>query len=235
MNKIANYFKKTFMVLVFVAPFIITNNSNAQSGIHIGANGGLNSTYIINQNGWSKYNLDYSITLRKSYGILLAYNLNENIGFQTELNFLEVGQKYHGKVGNIEVKRNLHIKQMQIPLLLKISNKNSNKRTYMLIGPAFGLNQKQTETLNIINVNTTDEDVTRKFNDRDTQILFEVGGGIFLTKRLYVNVGFRGAMSLYNINSTDWKIPNKNGKTASYNAYTGLSFGCQYYIPLTKY
>jgi len=222
-----------FYFLTFFASFLVLSYCDAQTGFHVGGVGGINSTYIINQQTWGKHLLDYKVTIRNAHGFVFGFNFNNNVGFQTELRFAELGQKYYSNNGNKEIEREIHIKQMQVPFLLKINGSKKKRRTYVLIGPIYGFRQEFVETGSRNYLFKTPDVVTHKFNKRDTQVMIEIGNDIIFLKHIMLNVGLRGATSVYDINHMDWKIKGKNGKyKPSLNAFTGVSFGLQYIIPI---
>lgn len=76
-------------------------------------------------------------TMSHGYGLMLAGNFTKNVGIQTELNYLEITQKYKDK--NLD--RQVDVAYLNVPILLSVNTDKSRiVNLNFVAGPQLGFN-----------------------------------------------------------------------------------------------
>lgn len=137
------------------ASIIALTSLHAQQGLHIGAQGGFNSVWILNQNNYGFQELDYSRKFGFLAGASVGYNVEETIGFQVDLNYATMGQDYFdlskdfcnidndgdNKPDKVETFRYVDLSYVQIPMMFKYTSPRKKKQivsVHILAGPTLG-------------------------------------------------------------------------------------------------
>lgn len=144
-------------VFVFICAIIIASTtSHAQTGLHIGAQGGFNSVWILNQNNYGFQELDYSRKFGFLAGASVGYNFEETLGFQVDLNYATMGQDYFdlskdfcnidndgdNKPDKVETFRYVDLSYIQVPMMFKYTSPRKKKQivsVHILAGPTIGI------------------------------------------------------------------------------------------------
>lgn len=164
-------------------------------------------------------------TLSMGYGAKLGINISNNVGFQGEVNYNKMSQRYKDQ----ELERNIHIDYVNIPLLLSLNtDKAKAVNLNFVAGPQFGINvgsntsvdgSREADTLRAV--------VAVKQNDFG----FAYGAGLEImlnpSHRFRLDLGYRGFYGLVKIDDkssgdTYNVIVHASRKTNA--AYAGLSF-----------
>ena len=93
------------------------------------------------------YNMDFrtsdggivkgSVTLSHGFGAMMAFNLSQHIGFQSEIDYYKASQSYK----DLDVNQDVDIKYIDIPVLLSLNtNKTARVNLNAVVGPQFGIN-----------------------------------------------------------------------------------------------
>ena len=142
--------KKIFTLLTITAAFTATQ---AQTGLQVGADLGFNSTWIVNQNNYGYQELDYTRTFGMAGGLTFGFNTSETIGFQAELNYVNLGQHYFdiakdfgpddgtGKRQKVDTYRFVDLNYFQVPIMFRYQTEKEKKTVvtyHMMLGPSFG-------------------------------------------------------------------------------------------------
>lgn len=78
-----------------------------------------------------------SVSLSHGFGAMMAFNLSQHIGFQSEIDYYKASQSYR----DLDVSQNVDIKYIDIPMLLTLNtNKTARVNLNAVVGPQFGLN-----------------------------------------------------------------------------------------------
>jgi len=136
-------------VLLFVLMSFSVSVASAQR-FFIGVDGGYYGKYIINQNNYGQREMDYdaSSSFVPTYGIQAGVSFNDSrLSLMTSLNFIEAGQGYKDSYASpspFTLEKNLKLKYMQIPVILRFSTLNSERKVgvYGEIGVYAGLLSK---------------------------------------------------------------------------------------------
>lgn len=218
--------KKLIIVLFAVLPFSLI----AQKGAYFGVTGGVNNTWVINQQDFNNpfiLSYDYLPTIGSSFGVLGGYQVSDNFGVQLEIRYTSLGQDYEREDGNLISKRELSLNYLQFPVLVRFNGGNHGDRArfYTLLGPTFGVlsraNDKINQPLYNDNINRRDD-----INGVDINGTIEFGADVSLVSGLYLNFGLRFNISITDI--IDENYHNQNNYKASRNAYGGLNVGLSY-------
>lgn len=127
-----------------------------QAGIHFGAQGAFNSTWIMNQNNYGFQELDYSRTFGYSGGASFGYNFSQTLGLQFDLMYAKTGQDYFdiskdfcnidvngdNKPEKVETYRYIDLNYVQIPMMFKYTSARKKKQVvsvHILAGPTLGI------------------------------------------------------------------------------------------------
>jgi len=145
---------KKQLLLISLITLLVTN-INAQTGLHAGVNFGFNSTWIVNQNNYGYQELEYARTFGVYPGLAVGYNLEDNYGFQVELNFATMGQDYFdvakdfgpddgsGKRQKVDTYRYISLNYLQMPIMFRYQTLREKKKDeiisyHLIVGPSFG-------------------------------------------------------------------------------------------------
>lgn len=150
--------KKVLSLLSFVA---LLGTANAQKGVvdvvglHLGLQGGFNSTWILNQNNYGFQELDYTRTFGFATGLAIGYNFTNTMGIQIDLNYATMGQDYFdiskdfcnidvngdNKPEKVETYRYVRLNYVQIPIMFRFQSARTKKQMisfHAMAGPSFG-------------------------------------------------------------------------------------------------
>lgn len=128
----------------------------AQTGAHLGVQGGFNSVWILNQNNYGFQELDYSRKFGFLAGASFGYNFEETIGMQVDLQYVTLGQDYFdlskdfcnidndgdNKPDKVETFRYVDLSYLQIPVMFKYTSARKKKEVisiHLMAGPTFGV------------------------------------------------------------------------------------------------
>lgn len=205
---------------------------SAQEGFHLGAGGGLYSSWIINQNAWGNPELEYATTFGNQFHLIAGYRLTDNIGIQVEPGFTSIGQNYDGKMLGFDSERSIDLSYITIPVLLHFTSNGDVTRFHLLAGPQFGILSKADHTFSGLPFPfMTNGDVSERFESSDIFGVLDIGADIFLDDNFFISAGLRLSYGLMDINQDDpnWRIKNFSGiYEPSHNFYTGLNIGINY-------
>lgn len=215
----------------------------AQKGAHIGLHGLGNTVWILNQNSYGLEEFDYTLKTALGGGLVAGYNFTNQLGFQLELNALNLGQNYESSKGANQV-RKYNLNYIGIPVLLKYTGGDGNVKFYGQLGPQFlFLNDANLDYTDTTGSNTITIAAKDRFSPSDIGLNFGIGANISILPQLYVNAGLSFYYGFTDINNGDvtnapgtypqtgnWRWPDKSkGKyEPSNNAYGGLDIGLHY-------
>lgn len=236
---------KSLFTLLCVA--ILIPSSDAQKGLHVGANYMAVSSSIVNQNSWAVgHEYDYEFSFRNSFGIDVAYHFSDQIGIYSGYWFTELGQDYSDSYSGSDWTRELHLKYNFIPVMIKFTGTKAKVNFLggagVLIGSLKEGNQEwlrdgQPYTDIINNPVTGDsfqpgaEDVTDRFNKSELMLDFDLGGRITMGTHMYIDLTLNMAYGLTDINADDFQTADPGGTyEPSHNAYGGIKLALAYVL-----
>lgn len=218
------------------------------SSINVGAGGSAGFSFIAAQNNYGNSEMDYRITPGYTAGVFANINWYDNIGLQIGGQYAILGQDYADvHDNNTEVRLNLTLTYLQIPILFKYTNTTfsssyNGPNLYVLGGPQFSLTQNvyqhyfrdgvRVPFAEAHQFNPILDELPEYVDDADLFRTIEFGiiGAIGLefplSNGLYIFSEIRTYMGLTDINHRDWRFPDGDGVyKASRHYYTGLKLG----------
>jgi hypothetical protein len=238
---------RTLLTLLFVTAFLATATAQKAKHAEIGIQGGFASVWIINQNNYGLVEMDYDYQWGPGFSFQAGYNFTNNIGLFTEIGFARGGQKYDDIWNNNdEIRRNIDLSYLNVPLLFKYSYGESRARFRLLFGPQFSFLQKAEQEYTIngepfskmitdLDGNEFDagaKDIKDRYSSTDVSIVLDLGADIFLLEEvMYLSIGARGYYGLTDINAEAYRLDNIDGNyDNSRNAGLMFNLGIHYII-----
>jgi hypothetical protein len=161
--------------------------------IRVGLTGGLNSTWLLNDNVLGAGDgLDVGSTFGGRFGVEGIYSFNEKIGVSLGLNFISGhNQNYTGDNTYLNGDVKTKLRYFDIPLLFRLT---SSGGTYFEIGPQMGILTSASEDYESKVDNTENysgQDVKSSLNTTDFALAFGFGADIDVSENIFVTVGLR--------------------------------------------
>ncbi len=228
------------VLITLITLLLYANNTKAQDdgSVWLSALGGLNSSWIINQNAYGNPELDYSTTFGLTGGLQYSYFFKKEWGFNGSLLASKIGQNYAGKQFEGEADRKIKLSYVEVPLLVMRKLSGGKNPLWLSVGPdlMFLLKAKQEygyigptppETeLNVGYLKTGD--IKERYKPFDVGLnlgfnkMFEFQASDVAALTLSANA----SLGLTDINSTEWQMPDRKGEyKASHNFYIGIKAG----------
>lgn len=259
-------------LIIFIS-FLYLNLFSQEKVFHLGGAINLSSNWIVNQNNFGtldgfnnnfarRSELGYSITLGGGIGIVGGYNFKKRHGIETAIYYNKLGQKYKDEIGQenytttptsidyIEVKRNVKLNYIQIPVLYKFElvpqNRSSSKKYnyFGAIGPQIGYLIAVFEEIEIadpdIGNNLSSVPEKDKFRNFDAGLAINNGFQIRLNKNIYINTSLNLYFGLIDINGKKIKEVEYFSKNdvkyrPSYNFNASINAGIHYIFTTKGY
>jgi hypothetical protein len=167
-------------------------------------------------------------TFGHGYGGMMALNFSNHFGFQGELIYYDLSQKYKDQ----DLNREINVKYLNLPLMLSLNTGKSNPvNLNFVFGPQFGLNLgSEIKRSGGSNTDTFTYVLATKQNDFG----IAYGGGFeFMLnefKTIRLDLGFRGVHGFMNIHKTSSLESEttvyiiESAKVRTKSLYFGLSF-----------
>ena len=205
--------------------------------IHFGAFYNYNSTWIVNQNDYGKFDgkeLAYKYTFGSAYGIMGGYDWGRKHGIQAAIIFHSTqGEKYHDtfvKYGTVD--REVDLQYFHIPVVYKYKvplNKKENPIILNFItGLQFGVLSKASEHVNYLGTDST-KDIADHFHKSEIGFVLNIESNFYLNKFLYLTIGLNSSISS-NISKKEYFQYADHLGGRSFNLLAGVMIGLNYYI-----
>jgi hypothetical protein len=130
------------------------------------------------------------VSVSHGIGFMYAYNFTENLGFQTELDYLAIAQKYKDQ----SLSRQVNVSYLNLPLMLSLStNKTKAINGNFIIGPQLGFNIGSSISTSG-NENSGNIQATVGAKGTDLGMAYGLSGEFALNpdRTLKLDVGYRG-------------------------------------------
>lgn len=247
--------KKLHLLLILF--MMVATVAYPQKGkeVILGAGGAFTNVWILKQNFYGEPEIDYAPKVGYAFNANLGYSFTEQISAVLEIQFSRQGQKYDGKQtfgGNVyqDVKRDINLNYLNIPLFFKYSFGNGGTRFRFLAGPQFSSlsSAKQTYTRDgkVIGTELTNldkdkfvtdaEDIKDRFEKSTFGVALDVGADIYLSKKVFVNAGMRINYEFQDINSDPYRMPAYSEPyEPSHNLWGGIYAGINYLLDVEGY
>ncbi len=243
--------KVRFSILISVL-FLSFGLTKAESGVQIGINNALNSTWVLSYNSAellrnctdpdiSNTELDYKLTLGYSGGLTVGYRTKGSWSYLAEINFSMAGQKHKDGLQTTlcpehdDIVHNLKTGYLEIPLMVKFHTKYTpNPKFFMMAGPQIGVRVGANQSLLLSGV--ADDGLVPaedKMKTVDLGLVFKTGAEIKMMKNLYLTVGGQAYLGLMDLNNKKMKeiVASYGGNYgASRNLTLGLQVGVHYVL-----
>jgi len=201
-------------------------------GLHIGPLVRLNNTWIVNQNTYDEFNgyeLAYKFDFGTAFGVRIGYDFNTKFGMQVEWIFnSNQGQKYVDIIYRELVRREVDLKYVKFPLLLKYKFSKISPVTSRLVvrniilGVEYGRLQEAYITIQGNKVSSID-----KFDTNEFGVIFGMDYDMYLSDHFFLTLGGRGSFGS-DINGIKWRV--KDDYRKSNNFLLGINAGISYLI-----
>jgi hypothetical protein len=241
---------RTILSVIILCFAVAHVNAQKAGKFELGLQGGVSSTWIINQNNYGLPELDYDSYVGNGFNLQLGYNINNEMGVFTEVGFTKQGQKYKGDMNQYDVVyRKIDMNYLNIPLFFKYTYGETRARFRLLVGPQFSFLQKAEQEYTLDGKNASDElakindldgvefdpgakDITDRYNSMDIMAVLDLGADIFLIgEMLYLSVGGRFYYGFNDINAGNYQLKNiDDNYDPSHNGGGGLYLGIHYVI-----
>lgn len=167
-----------------------------------------------------------TVNMQHGFGVLLGANVSPHVGFQAEVNYNQVSQKYR----DVNLDREVKISYINIPLLLSLNtNKGAPINLNFVAGPQFGINVGSKMTASG-DENTTTLQAVVAVKKGDVGLAYGAGLEFALNQEHTCNLdlGYRGFFGLVDMNASSVGNDSYNvvvkASRKSQGAYVGLGF-----------
>jgi len=234
--------KKTLTLLIILFLITLSFDVKAQKAksLWIDLRGGLNTSFIVNQNAYGNGELDYATTFGFTAGLGTSYFLTDVWGINASFTWAKIGQNYSGMQSSGDATRKVKLNYLELPLLAMRKIEGAKVPTWIAFGPElmFLTGAKQDyhrkdggpllKGENMLEGNT---DIKERFKPVDIamNITFSKMYDIYENSKFRLLITANMAYGLTDMNSKDWRIPNmKNKYDGSHNFYIGMKVGVMY-------
>ena len=237
---------RTLITLMIIGMTIATATAQKDKHFEIGLQGGYGSSWIINQNNYGLKEMDYEYTWGPAFGLQAGYNFSNNLGLFIEIESTRQGQKYFDTWGTDEIKREVSMQYLNVPIFFKYSYGESRARFRLLVGPQFCFLQSAEQEYTIngedFHKQIADKDgkmfdagakdIKDRYNSMDVAIVLDLGADIFIIEEMiYVSAGARFYYGVTDINASAYQLKNLDGNyDPSHNAGLIFNLGFHYII-----
>jgi opacity protein-like surface antigen len=140
------------------------------------------------------------VTLGYGFGGMLGFNFSKNIGFEAEIIYNSLSQKYKDQL----LDREINVRYINIPFLLSLNTGKSNPvNLNVVVGPQLGYNVGS--SISSSSGATTDT-LTTVLATKRSDFGFAYGAGLEFQlnkdKTIRLDVGYRGVYGFVNISNT---------------------------------
>lgn len=245
---------RNWCILVVLLSFLAYSSVQAQMGFYGAIGGNFNLSYVTPQNTYGVDNaeLDYGFESGYGGGLRLGYNWHEMFGVGIEAGYLSGGQQYRDRIvlgpgqPRLTHDKLVRLNYVTIAPLFRIApklEKNVYKEVQkmkfvMAIGPQIGIltganveyqidGKEVPYPLSITSYDATTDDKTL-FEKLSVGLLLDLGFDWYISDRFYINPGFRGQITLTDINSKDYR--KHDSYKASHLFMAGLQVSAGYFF-----
>lgn len=168
------------------------------------------------------------LTMSHGFGIMLGVNFSKNVGLQSEINYLQITQKYKDR--NLD--RQVDVSYLNIPVLLSLNTDKTRMVNWNFVaGPQFGINIGSS-------INTSENQNTETIHavvgasGTDVGLAYGTGLEIALSRKhcMRLDLGYRGFYGLLDINAKQYSSnPDTynvlvRGSRKTHGGYAGLTW-----------
>jgi opacity protein-like surface antigen len=218
--------KKTILFAMIASAYAITfsNNSTAQKGFYVSAQGGPLLSVRFNGSDADNQGMDYKAKSSMAFGVGAGYNFTDHFGVAAEALYSREKQRYEDH----SVKYDEQLNFVKVPVLFTY-NTNPSARVILTAkaGPQLGiLRSSEISNSSIAALNGDSKD---RYNDITFGAMIGTGARVRLTNNLYADAGLRFDGIISNLESNEYREEHPGrSKTNAVNA--GIEFGIRYFF-----
>lgn len=215
------------LILIAILAFYGTT-AFAQQGLRVGALAGYNLTFIINQNTYGEPELEYASKFGPGAGIQLNYNILPSWGIVVEAIYNRQGQKYEETKNGIYSFRDVDLRYMHFPVMIKYNSSEGLTRFFFMAGVQYSrlTSASITHTRDAVAQDDNLADAMERFQNDDFAFVTGIGTELWFGNKFYMSAGLRFNYGFNDINAPDWRKPNlHNQYNGSRNALGGIVIG----------
>jgi len=211
---------------------ITSANAQKRKTLWFNLIGGVNNSWILFQNAYGNPELEYSPTLGFTGGIGVSYFKDKEWGFTGSVLRTNLGQNYKGIQSGADAERKIELRYFETPLLVMKKVIHTKNPVWLSFGPdIFYLRSAKQEYQRseggpLPNPEALgDGDIEMRYNPFDVALNIALSQFYKLDVRSYhmVLISLNTSIGLTDINSDDWKIPQRDGSySGSHNFYMGI-------------
>lgn len=229
--------KKNFRYILFLIllHFVITGYSQQKRTLWIHAIGGVNSSWIANQNAYGNPEFEYATTFKLSAGGGFTYYINDKLGISAQGFTTGMGQNYAGEQRGGRALREVQFQYIEIPVLVHWRLAEKKEMMWFTLGPDLLIMQSANQTYNrrggrpLQNPDGMKEgDVLERYNTTDVALNLGLNKMIKLNYKgsFLLLLTFNTAFGAIDLNKEGWKTENLHGVyRQSNNYYFGIKAG----------
>lgn len=182
----------------------ISQTSIAQ-GVRIGLVGGLNSTWLFNQNVIDANDeLDMASSSGGKIGLEGMFSLNDAIGLTLGVNYSKHNQKFKGVyTENLSYEAKTSLYYLDLPLLIRFTNISG---VYFEAGPQFSFLTKNSHDYTgfgtdsiFVDTGYSDKEFASSYNDKNLAIIIGSGVDVPVSDFIYFTLGARFGYGLTDV------------------------------------
>jgi hypothetical protein len=168
-----------------------------------------------------------SLSMSNGWGVMIAHNFNRHVGFQVEVDYNQISQKFKDR--NLD--RRVDVSYLNIPVLLSLNTDKSNWVNWNFVaGPQFGINLGSHVKTNGSN-NTDTLHAVVAVKPGDVGLAYGTGLEFMLNKphTVRLDLGFRGFYGFVDMSASQSNGPDTynivvKASRKQYAGYLGITF-----------
>ncbi len=218
--------KQTILSTMIAVLVILTATTGvkAQKGFYAGVQGGRQVSVMFNQTDLDKPGGDYTTRGSYNFGVSGGYNLTDNYGIGTEVNYSFLRQRYTENTSSYTQK----FKYLRIPVLFTVNTDPSNKFMFTAkAGPQLGL------LLSSDVYGATNPALNGSTKDEYKKITYGAMAGIGARMRVTNKIAIDGGLHFdgtFGNSETKKHHSYQAGRTKTRNFNGGFEVGVKYFL-----
>jgi hypothetical protein len=227
--------KYHYLLLLLIILHATIVFAQQKKSVWIHAIGGVNSSWIANQNAYGNPEFEYATTFKLSAGGGFTYYFNDKFGISAQGFTTGGGQNYAGNQRGGRALREVQFQFIEIPVLLHWRLANKSDMMWFTMGPDLLLLQSANQTYSrkggkpLQNPDGMKEgDVLERYNTTDVALNLGLNKMIKLNYKgsFLLLLTFNTAFGAIDLNKEGWKTENLHGVyRMSNNYYFGIKAG----------
>ena len=215
---------KSFLLVVVFA--LLSTLAHSQKGLHLGAKGAIQNTWMFNADDSDDPDWLYVPTFRSSFGASFSYFLSDAVGVGVDVLYSMQGQRYEINGQELFTKTNY----LKIPVLFHFhSNAESAALFYLNAGPQFGILSRSSVEADLPFLGSTELETTDEYAALNIGAVLGLGAGFNITDFLMLTTGLRFDIAFTDAEDKD-SIAFASTRAPTNNATAGFEIGLRYVL-----